>query len=85
MSQKAMKSRSFKIGLTAAVAMIAVGVAPAVGAQAAPTSASGAVTSSGIVDIPDHKQRADLSGITRVGDKLVMVNDRTPNKDVGQA
>lgn len=85
MSQKAMKSRSFTIGLTAAVAMIAVGVAPAVGAQAAPTSTSGAVTSSGIVDIPDHKQRADLSGITKVGDKLIIVNDRTPNKDVGQA
>ena len=51
--------------------------------QAAATSAS--VTSAGIVDIPDHAQRADLSGVTGVGDKLLIVNDRTPNKDVGQA
>ena len=86
MNQKTTKSRAVKIGLTAAVAVIAVGVAPAVAAgpsQAAATSAS--VTSAGIVDIPDHAQRADLSGVTRVGDKLLIVNDRTPNKDVGQA
>lgn len=88
MTYKPKKPRTLGVGVVSVAAIVALGLAPAAVASQ-PTdgcpAATGSVTSSGIVDIPDQKQRADLSGITRVGDKLLIVNDRTPNKDVGQA
>lgn len=57
-------------------------VAPAF---AAPTAPPSEIASSGVIRSDAPIEVSQLSGATKVGDKLLVVNDVTPNKDLGQA